>query len=101
MNKRMFAVAAIFAAVSAAPAAPIAQLGAPPSSLLLVDWQTPQQLPPRLRNHCGYDAISGRLYCSDHCGFDYQVYACSRHSFGCCRPGFGYCDWNGLLRCHP
>ena len=44
---------------------------------------------------------AGRPYCSDHCGFDYQFYFCSRDSFGCCRIGFGYCDWNGLLRCHP
>ena len=65
------------------------------------DWQTPEQLPPRLRNHCAYDVESGRPYCSDHCGFNYQVYACSPHSFGCCRVGFGYCDWTGLLRCHP
>lgn len=69
--------------------------------LIQVDWQGPRSLPPRFRNHCAYDAVSGRPYCSDHCGFDYQFYSCSRHSFGCCRPGFGYCDWNGWLRCHP
>jgi len=66
-----------------------------------VDWQEPQSLPPRFRNHCVTDAFSGRPYCSDHCGFDYQFYYCSRGSFGCCRIGFGYCDWSGLLRCHP
>jgi hypothetical protein len=82
-------------------AAPTPQLAAATSLLQRVDWQTPDQLPRLLRNHCAYDVESGRPYCSDHCGYNYQVYACSRHSFGCCRPGFGYCDWNGLLRCHP
>jgi hypothetical protein len=64
------------------------------------DWQGPQSLPPRFRNHCSYDSFSGRPYCSDHCGIDYQFYHCSA-SFGCCRVGFGYCDWHGFLRCHP
>ena len=100
MKRIMFIVAAVFAAVSTAPAAPIAPPAADPSGLQHVDWQTPEELPRLLRNHCAYDAESGRPYCSDHCGFNYQVYACSRHSFGCCRVGFGYCDWNGLLRCH-
>jgi hypothetical protein len=66
-----------------------------------VDWQEPPSLPPRFRNHCATDVLSGRPYCSDHCGFNYQVYYCSAQSFGCCRPGFGYCDWGGQLRCHP
>lgn len=66
-----------------------------------VDWQGPQSLPRRFRNHCTSDPFSGRPYCSDHCGSDYQFYFCSRQSFGCCRVGFGYCDWSGLLRCHP
>jgi hypothetical protein len=96
-----FALAVIFAAGLNAAAAPIAPPAAPSSSLHRVDWQTPDQLPRRLRNHCAYDVESGRPYCSDHCGFNYQVYACSPGSFGCCRPGFGYCDWRGLLRCHP
>ena len=52
-------------------------------------------------NHCAYDSFSGRAYCSDHCGFDYQFYYCSPLSYGCCHLGFGYCDWSGLLRCHP
>jgi hypothetical protein len=69
--------------------------------LTQVDWQGPQSLPPRFRNHCAYDSISARPYCSDHCGFEYQFYYCTRQSFGCCRLGFGYCDWTGLLRCHP
>jgi hypothetical protein len=69
--------------------------------VIQVDWQGPLSLPPRFRNHCAIDTFSGRPYCSDHCGFDYQFYYCSRQSFGCCRIGFGYCDWNGLLRCHP
>jgi hypothetical protein len=36
------------------------------------DWQGPQSLPPRFRNHCSYDSFSGRPYCSDHCGIDYS-----------------------------
>jgi hypothetical protein len=66
-----------------------------------VDWQGPQSLPRRFRNHCSYDGFGRRSYCSDHCGFDYQFYYCSRVSFGCCSVGLGYCDWHGLLRCHP
>jgi hypothetical protein len=69
--------------------------------VIQVDWQAPQSLPRRFRNHCASDPFSGRPYCSDHCGSDYQFYFCSRQSFGCCRVGFGYCDWSGLLRCHP
>jgi hypothetical protein len=88
------------AAISVSPAASVAPVPAG-TPLILVDWQEPQSLPPRLRNHCAYDSLSGRAYCSDHCGFQYQVYYCSPPSFGCCRVGFGYCDWNGLLRCHP
>jgi hypothetical protein len=66
-----------------------------------VDWQYPWQLPPRLRNHCVYERFTARPFCSDHCGSDYQIYYCSEASFGCCHLGRGYCDWNGLLRCHP
>lgn len=65
------------------------------------DWQGPQQLPPRFRNHCSFDTFSGRAYCSEHCGIDYQFYYCSRASFGCCHVGHGYCGWDRLLRCHP
>jgi hypothetical protein len=71
------------------------------AALIQVDWQEPQSLPRRFRNHCAYEIFSGRPYCSDHCGSEYQFYYCSRQSFGCCRVGFGYCDWSGLLRCHP
>jgi hypothetical protein len=75
---------------------------ADPNGLVVaMDWQGPQSLPRRFRNHCSYDSYSGRSYCSDHCGFDYQFYYCSRASFGCCRVGVGYCNWSGLLRCHP
>ncbi len=81
-------------------ASPVTRLPVP-VPLIKADWQEPQTLPPRLRNHCATDALTGRAYCSDHCGFQYQVYYCSPQSFGCCRVGFGYCDWNGLLRCHP
>jgi hypothetical protein len=66
-----------------------------------VDWQGPDFLPPRFRNHCGFENFTGRPYCSDHCGVDYQFYYCSEGSFGCCHLGHGYCDFGGLLRCHP
>jgi hypothetical protein len=88
------------AVASACRAAPVNHLPAA-APLVRVDWQDPQSLPPLLRNHCAYDRLSGRMYCSDHCGFEYQAYYCSPRSFGCCRISFGYCDWNGLLRCHP
>ncbi len=69
--------------------------------LIAADWQGPWSLPPRFRNHCSDDVDHGRLYCSNHCGPDYQFYFCSPASFGCCHPGYGYCDWKGALRCAP
>jgi hypothetical protein len=69
--------------------------------LVTVDWQPPLSLPPRFRNHCRYDANRSRVYCSNHCGIDYEFYYCSPASFGCCRRGYGYCDWRGRLRCAP
>jgi hypothetical protein len=71
------------------------------SPVIRADWQGPLALPPRFRNHCAIDSASGRPYCSDHCGFEYQFYYCTQQSFGCCRIGFGYCDWRGQLRCNP
>jgi hypothetical protein len=73
-------------------------IGAP---LTRVDWQEPTSLPPHFRNHCSFDVNHGRWSCSNHCGLDYQFYFCSPASFGCCHPGYGYCDWNGSLRCAP
>jgi hypothetical protein len=69
--------------------------------VITVDWQGPWSLPPRFRNHCSYDVTHGGWYCADHCGSDYQLYFCSLASFGCCRIGYGYCDWKGHLRCAP
>jgi hypothetical protein len=69
--------------------------------LVRVDWQDPESLPPHFRSHCSFDVIRGRWFCSNHCGLDYQFYFCSPTSFGCCHPGYGYCDWNGSLRCAP
>jgi len=69
--------------------------------IIRVDWQEPQQLPPAFRNHCTAENFTGRPYCSNHCGIDYQFYYCTEASFGCCRLGHGYCDWEGHLRCHP
>ena len=56
-----------------------------PTAALPGDWQTPDQLPPAFRNHCTFENFTQRPYCS----------------FGCCHLGHGYCDWNGVLRCHP
>ncbi len=101
---KMFAVAlTLLLCAGWVTVCPAAQTIKPPAdvTIIQVDWQAPQSLPRRFRNHCARDPFSGRPYCSDHCGFDYQFFFCSRESFGCCRPGFGYCDWNGLLRCHP
>src|SRR4029077_21287577 len=52
-------------------------------SMIRVDWQTPEQLPPRFRNHCTLENFTSRPYCSNHCGIDYQFYYCSEASFGC------------------
>jgi hypothetical protein len=71
------------------------------ASVVEADWQGPLSLPPRFRNHCVVDFFSGRPYCLNHCGIDYQFYYCTPRAFGCCRIGFGYCDWHGQLRCHP
>jgi hypothetical protein len=71
------------------------------SAIVRADWQDPATLPPRFRNHCSIDSWSGRAYCADHCGLGYQFYYCTPASFGCCRVGYGYCDWHGHLRCHP
>jgi hypothetical protein len=67
--------------------------------LVRVDWQDPALLPLHFRNHCGF--VGGRWVCANHCGIDYQFYFCSPASFGCCHTGYGYCDWNGSLRCAP
>ena len=68
---------------------------------ILADWQYPESLPPRFRNHCSTEYFTNRPYCSDHCGSDYQFFYCSEGSFGCCHLGRGYCDVYGLLRCSP
>jgi hypothetical protein len=95
-----FTLFGAFAVASVGAAAP--PVAAPPhAAAIRVDWQYPAALPRRFRNHCAVDRFSGRPYCSDHCGSDYQFYYCSPASSGCCRVGFGYCDWNGLLTCSP
>jgi hypothetical protein len=72
-----------------------------PTGIVRVDWQTPLQLPRRFRNHCAVENFTGRPYCSNHCGNDYQFYYCSQVSFGCCHIGRGYCQRGELLRCTP
>jgi hypothetical protein len=102
-SRHLFAVLALTGGVVAASSGAAALAAGPvlASGIIQVDWQGPLSLPPRFRNHCAIDAASGRPYCSDHCGFESQFYYCTRQSFGCCRIGFGYCDWRGQLRCHP
>ena len=110
LRRMIMAIAAIMASaltLSSANAWPsaaqAADYGSAPgrAPIVAVDWQGPLSLPPRFRNHCSYDVDHGRWYCSNHCGIDYQFYFCSPASFGCCHPGYGYCDWNGHLRCAP
>ena len=98
----LFAPAALawLGAVATAGAASI-HVGGSDSVVVRVDWQEPVQLPPRFRNHCAVERFSGRPYCADHCGLDYQFYYCSPTAFGCCHLGHGYCAWNGVLRCTP
>ena len=93
------ALGGVAATSTGAAAPPLAPL--PRMAVIQADWQGPLSLPRRFRNHCAIDSLSGRPYCSDHCGFEYQFFYCSPRSFGCCRVSFGYCDWSGLLRCHP
>lgn len=102
---RLLLAAATVAFAALVAASSCALAGAPNYSPLIrpltnVDWQPPAALPRAFRNHCHFNA-EGRFYCSNHCGLDYQFYYCTPASFGCCRPGFGYCDWKGRLRCAP
>jgi hypothetical protein len=103
MTRLKFSAVAFMIGVGLTSAYAAADSAAAPANglTLYVDWQVPSFLPPRLRNHCSIENFTGRPYCSDHCGSDYQVYYCSEGSFGCCHLGHGYCDFNGLLRCHP
>ena len=96
----LLSILAILAGAGAASAGEAAK-PAPASDLVRIDWQVPEQLPPPFRNHCTVENFTARPYCSNHCGADYQFYYCSPASFGCCHLGHGYCDWNGVLRCHP
>jgi hypothetical protein len=101
MSPKVFllTIAALVAWTSACPAGE--PIYSPLRRLWVGDWQEPQDLPPRFRNHCSFDPSWGRPYCADHCGPDYQIYYCSRWSFGCCHIGTGHCGSDGLLRCRP
>ena len=100
MKAPLLSILAILAGAGAGLAGEAARL-APASDLVHIDWQVPEQLPPPFRNHCTVENFTARPYCSNHCGAGYQFYYCSPASFGCCHLGHGYCDWNGVLRCHP
>jgi hypothetical protein len=98
----IFAISLLPVTAGAFPSSPGERVYAVPAvPLVAADWQGPLSLPPRFRNHCRYDPVHGGWYCANHCGPDYQFYFCSPESFGCCRPGYGYCDWKGHLRCAP
>jgi len=101
MKPLVFSILAILAGATAASAGETARPGLSGDLLIRADWQAPAQLPPPFRNHCTFENFTGRPYCSNHCGADYQFYYCSPASFGCCHLGHGYCDWHGMLRCHP
>ena len=103
MRVEKIIVAALFAFMASASASRAVEIVKLPASspLIRVDWQTPEQLPPKFRNHCTAENFTNRPYCSNHCGIDYQFFYCSSASFGCCHLGHGYCDWDGHLRCSP
>jgi hypothetical protein len=71
VNSRVLIVAAGLACMSIVPAEAVVRLPAT-SPIVEANWQSPETLPRRSRNHCAYDSFSGRGYCSDHCGLDYQ-----------------------------
>jgi len=102
MTTKIAALAILLCAASGSvcPAVEM-QIDPAASQIIRVDWQVPEQLPPAFRNHCTAENFTGRPYCSNHCGIDYQFYYCTEVSFGCCHIGHGYCDWNGHLRCSP
>jgi hypothetical protein len=98
MKKLRAAALAILAVLSAANgpwAAPLSSFSEAPW------WRDPSDLPPSFRKNCVPGSWYARGYCSYHCGSAFQFYYCSGRSFGCCHPGKGYCDWDGLLRCSP
>jgi hypothetical protein len=98
---RFAAVIALLAGVAGPLAAQPLHRAPADAAVVPADWQGPRSLPPRFRNHCRFDPVGGAALCSNHCGIDFQFYYCSQGSFGCCRPGAGFCGWDGRLRCAP
>lgn len=101
MTKAVVLALLVYFVAAPAGAAAAFKIRPAPDAAILVDWQYPESLPPRFRNHCSTEYFTGRSYCADHCGSDYQFFYCSEASFGCCHLGRGYCDFHGLLRCSP
>ncbi len=101
MTRLFMALLLICVASGQAGAAVVPQIAPAPRFAVLVDWQYPEWLPSRFRNHCSTEFFTGRRYCADHCGAGYQFFYCSEGSFGCCHLGRGYCDFRGVLRCSP
>ena len=97
---RTFALA-LLSCVAWASACTAADISPASSLVVRVDWQELAFLPPRFRNHCTFENFTGRPYCSNHCGPDYEFYYCSEVSFGCCHLRRGYCDFQGFVRCSP
>ena len=56
---KVFALAALAVAV-AASAARAGEISAASGLVIRVDWQTPEQLPPRYRNHCTFENFTSR-----------------------------------------
>jgi hypothetical protein len=101
MIRLFIALFLICVAAERASAAVVPQVAPTPRAVVLADWQYPDWLPERFRNHCSTEYFTGRPYCANHCGGGYQFFYCSEGSFGCCHLGRGYCDFHGILRCSP
>lgn len=101
MTRALVQLALICLGTGSAAAAAVRTIAIEPRPVVLADWQYPDRLPERVRNHCSTEYFTGRQYCADHCGSGYQFFYCSEGSFGCCHLGRGYCDFHGLLRCSP
>lgn len=101
MTRALALLGLIFLATGPAAAAALRPIAPASRPVVFADWQYPDRLPERFRNHCRSEDFTGRQYCADRCGSGYQFFYCSEESFGCCHLGRGYCDFHGLLRCSP
>jgi hypothetical protein len=66
---------------------------------LVKDTRTPEQI--RADNEAGREEAKRELGAAMEL-VEVADFMTTDHLLnGCCRIGFGYCDWHGLLRCHP